>query len=180
MEQNNYQVPIEVLPRDIQEVVQRRIQGSEHGTWLIDQIQCDRRINPVQPGQITQTKKSTIHPQKYAINEALRHVHAAWRSKGKQVRQNMRFDLLQDKQPVIPPAKFTGHYSDLERFLEDMQNYLDETEVTSPKQQVLIALSRMLTDEWVDIMRRTTKTLDDNIPYIWNHFVQQFKECVYG
>ena len=38
----------------------------------------------------------------------------------------------------------------------------------------------MSTDEWVDIMRRTTETLDDNIPYIWNHFVQQFQECVYG
>ena len=35
-------------------------------------------------------------------------------------------------------------------------------------------------DEWVDIMRRTTETLDDDIPYIWNHFEQQFKEWVYG
>ena len=38
----------------------------------------------------------------------------------------------------------------------------------------------MSTDEWVDIMRRTTETLDDDIPYIWNHFVQRFKEHVYG
>ena len=29
-------------------------------------------------------------------------------------------------------------------------------------------------------MRRTTETLDDDIPYVWNHFEQQFKECVYG
>ena len=35
-------------------------------------------------------------------------------------------------------------------------------------------------DEWVDIMRRTTETLDDDIPYIWNHFEQQFKERVYS
>ena len=35
-------------------------------------------------------------------------------------------------------------------------------------------------DEWVNIMRRTTKTLDDDIPYIWNYFEQQIKEHVYG
>ena len=29
-------------------------------------------------------------------------------------------------------------------------------------------------------MRRTTEMLDDNIPYIWNHFEQQFKERIYG
>ena len=72
-----------------------------------------------------------------------------------------------------------GHYSDLKRFLEDMQNYLDETEVTSPKRQVLVMLSRMQDDNWVDTMRRTTTTLEEDIPYIWNHFVQQFKEHVY-
>ena len=180
MEQNNYQVPIEALPRDIQEIVQRRIQESRQDIRLAEQLRHDRRASPAKSTTAPQVKQSTIHPQKYAVRDALRHVHVAWRTKGQNVRQNTRFDALQSKQPVIPPAKFTGHYVDLERFLEDIQNYLDETEVTSPKRQVLIALSRMSTDEWVDIMRRTTETLDDDIPYIWNHFVQQFKERVYG
>ena len=70
----NYQVPIKALPRDIQEIMQRRIQGSGHSIRLINQIQRDRHINPVQPNQNTQVKKLTIHPQKYAVNEALRHV----------------------------------------------------------------------------------------------------------
>ena len=176
MEQNNYQVPIEALPRDIQAIVQRRIQGSRQDIRLAEQMRCDRRTNPIKSTTASPAKQSTIHPQKYAVREVLRHVRAAWRTKGNNIRQNTRFDALQNKQPVIPPAKFTGHYSDLERFLEDMRNYLDETEVTSPKRQVLITLSRMSMDEWVDIMRRTTETLDDDIPYIWNHFEQQFKE----
>ena len=133
MEQNNYQVPIEALPRDIQEIVQRRIQGSKHSVQLINQIQRDRCINPVRINQNMQVKKSTIHPQKYAIRESLRHVRVAWRTQGQNIQQNTRFNALQSKQPVIPPAKFTGHHSDLKRFLEDMQNYLDKTEVTSPK-----------------------------------------------
>ena len=133
MEQDNYQVPIEALPHDIQVIVQRQIQGSGQDIRLTEQIRCDRCANPAKNTTVPQAQKLTIHPQKYAINEALRHVRMAWRTKGKTSRQNTQFDTLQSKQPVIPPAKFTGHYSDLDQFLEDMQNYLDETEVTSPK-----------------------------------------------
>ena len=60
-----------------------------------------------------------------------------------------------------------------------MQNYLDETKVTSPKRQVLVTLSRMQDGEWVNTMRNTTTTLEEDIPYIWNHFVQRFKEHAY-
>ena len=135
MEQHNYQVPIEALPRDIQAIVQRRIQGSGQDVRLIDRMRQDR-ANITKRTTVSPAKTSTIHPQKYAVREALRHVRAAWRTKGANVRQNTRFDVLQNKQPVVPPAKFTGHYSDLDQFLEDIQNYLDETKVTSPKRQV--------------------------------------------
>ena len=60
-----------------------------------------------------------------------------------------------------------------------MQNYLDETEVASPKRQVLIALSRMQDNKWVDAMRKVTTALEEDIPYIWNYFVQHFKEHIY-
>ena len=133
MEQNNYQVPIEALPRDIQAIVQRCIQGSGQDVRLVEQMQRNRHTTPIKSTMAPQAKQLTIHPQKYAVREALRHVRVAWRTKGNNVRQNTRFDALQSKQPVIPPAKFTGHYSDLDQFLKDMQNYLDETEVTSPK-----------------------------------------------
>ena len=179
MEQNNYRVPIEALPRDIQAIVQRRIQGSGQDVRLAEQMRRDR-ATVTKSTTVPPAKTSTIHPQKYAIREALRHVRAAWRTKGANVRQNTRFDVLQSKQPVVPPAKFTGHYSDLDRFLEDIRNYLDDTEVTSPKRQVLIALSRIPTDEWVDTMARTIEALTDDIPYVWNHFEQRFKERVYG
>ena len=132
MEQNNYQVPIKALPRDIQAIVQRRIQGSGQGVRLVEQMRRDH-ATVTKSTTVPPAKTSTIHPQKYAVREALRHVRAAWRTKGAHVRQNTRFDALQSRQPVILPAKFTGHYSDLKRFLEDMRNYLDETEVTSPK-----------------------------------------------
>ena len=132
MEQHNYQVPIEALPRDIQTIVQRRIQGSGQDVRLIEQMRRDR-TTPAKRTTAPPAKTSIIHPQKYTVREALRHVRAAWRTKGDNIRQNTRFDALQSKQPVIPPAKFMGHYSDLDRFLEDIQNYLDDTEVTSPK-----------------------------------------------
>ena len=61
-----------------------------------------------------------------------------------------------------------------------MQNYLDETEMTSPKRQVMITLSRMQDDDWVDTMRRVIATLEEDIPFIWNQFIRQLKEHVYG
>ena len=137
-------------------------------------------MTPAKSTTTPQAKASTIHPQKYNVREALRHVRAAWRTKGNNVRQNTRFDALRNKQPVIPPAKFMGHYSDLDRFLEDIQNYLDETEVTSPKRQVLITLSRMQDDDWVNTMRRVTTTLEEDIPFVWTQFIRHFKEHVYG
>ena len=176
MEQNNYQVPIEALPRDIQAIVQRRIQGSRQDIRLAEQIRRDRHANPTKSTTASPAKQSTIHPQKYTVREVLRHVRAAWRTKGNHVQQNTRFNALQSKQPTIPPAKFMGYYSDLNRFLKDIQNYLDETEVTSLKRQVLITLSRMQDNDWVDTMRRVTTTLEEDIPFIWNHFIRQFKE----
>ena len=94
MEQNNYQVPIEALPHDIQTIVQRCIQGSGQDVRLAKQMQHDQRITPVQSTQTSQPKKLTRHPQKYAVDEALRHVHAAWRSKSKPIQQNMQFNAL--------------------------------------------------------------------------------------
>ena len=38
----------------------------------------------------------------------------------------------------------------------------------------------MQDDDWVDTMRRVTTTLEEDIPYIWNHFVCRFKEHVYS
>ena len=120
MEQHNYQVPIEALPRDIQAIVQRRIQGSGQGARLVEQMRRDRTTSTTKRTTAPQAKQSTICPQQYAVREALRHVRAAWKAQGNNTKQNTRFDALQSKQPVIPPAKFTGHYSDLDRFLEDI------------------------------------------------------------
>ena len=113
MEQHDYQVPIEALPRDIQAIVQRRIQGSGQDVRLVERMRHDC-TTLAKKTIVPPAKASTIHPQKYAVREALRHVRAAWRTKGNNVRQITRFDALQSKQPVVPPAKFTGHYSDLE------------------------------------------------------------------
>ena len=99
----------------------------------------------------------------------------AWTKQKALVRQNTRFDVLKDKILVIPPAKFTGQYEDIEWFLDEVQQYLDETEVMSPKWQVLIALSRMQDDQWVNTMRNVTTALYDDIPYVWDQFIQWFK-----
>ena len=85
MEQHNYQVPIEALPRDIQAIVQRHIQGSGQDVRLVEQMQRDRCAIPTKTTTAPQAKQSTIHPQKYAVREALRHVRAAWRTKGNNV-----------------------------------------------------------------------------------------------
>ena len=85
MEQNNYQVPIEALPSDIQAIVQRRIQGSGQDVRLVEQIRRDRCVTPTKSTTAPQAKQLTIHPQKYAVREALRHVRAAWRTKGQNV-----------------------------------------------------------------------------------------------
>ena len=175
MEQNNYQVHIEALPQDIQAIVQRHIKGSRQGIRLINCIQCNQLIDRVQGTWAIQQRKSTIHPQKYAINEALRHVHMAWQSKSKLIRQNTQFNVLQDKQAVIPPAKFTRQYDDIKRFLNDICNYLDNTKVKSTKWQVVIVLSRMNNNGWVNHICQTVEEIQDEIPYVWDHFVKLFK-----
>ena len=88
MEQNNYQVPIEALPRDIQAIVQRRIQGSGQDVRLVEQMRRDR-TTIAKRTTAPPIKASTTHPQKYAVREALRHVRAAWRTKGPNVRQKI-------------------------------------------------------------------------------------------
>ena len=37
----------------------------------------------------------------------------------------------------------------------------------------------MQDNEWVDTMRRTITALEEDSSYIWNHFIQQFKEHSY-
>ena len=37
----------------------------------------------------------------------------------------------------------------------------------------------MQDDEWVSTMRNTVMAIDNDIPYVWNHFVQWFKEHIY-
>ena len=76
MEQHNYQVPIEALPRDIQAIVQRRIQGSGQDVRLVEHMRRDH-TTPMKSTTAPQAKTSTIHHQKYAVREALRHVRAA-------------------------------------------------------------------------------------------------------
>ena len=56
-----------------------------------------------------------------------------------------------------------------------MHNYLDDTEVKSPKQQVLVALSRMDNNDWVNCIYQTVTEIQDDIPYIWEHFMKLFK-----
>ena len=102
-------------------------------------------------------------------------MRAAWRSKGKPIRQNTQFDALQDREPVILPAKFTGQYLDIEWFLNAMHNYLDDTEVKSPKRQVLVTLSRMDNNDWVNHTLQTVTDIQDDVPYVWEHFVKLFK-----
>ena len=135
----------------------------------------ERHNNPVKRTRTSQPEKQHVHSYK-SVKEAVAHTRAAWTKRKALVRQNTQFDALRDKTLVIPPAKFTGQYKDIERFLEDIQQYLDKTEVTLPKRQVLIALSRMQDDRWVDTMRNAMTTLYDNIPYVWDQFVQQFKK----
>ena len=94
MEQNNYQVPIKALPRNIQAIVQRHIQGSGQGVRLINHIQHDRLINHIQGARTQQQQKQRAHPYQYSVKEAIQHAHTAWTPQTKLIRQNTRFDIL--------------------------------------------------------------------------------------
>ena len=72
MEQNNYQVPIEALPRNIQAIVQRCIQGSGQDVQLIDQLRQDCHNNLVKRTHTSQPEKQRAHPYK-SIKEAVAH-----------------------------------------------------------------------------------------------------------
>ena len=71
--------------------------------------------------------------------------------------------------------KFTGQYKDIEWFLEDMQQYLNNTEVISAKWQVLVTLSHMDTNDWVNHIHQTVTEIQDDVPYVWDHFIKMFK-----
>ena len=113
MEQNTYRVPIKALPHDIQTIVQQCIKGSGQDVRLINQLKHDHQNKPTKRTSITQPEKKHVHSYK-SIKEAVKHARAAWTKQKALVQQNTRFNILRDKTPVIPPAKFTGQYKNIE------------------------------------------------------------------
>ena len=68
------------------------------------------------------------------------------------------------------------------RFLGEITEYLEDTEVTSPMRKVMVALSRMEPQwtEWMDRMEHWLSSIgpECNIPKVWELFLEEFKKQV--
>ena len=116
---------------------------------MVDQIRKDQPKTPPkvlgkkQARSPSEEPEEVSHPQ--ITHADMRHVNRLLRPQPQVKKQLInRFEALTvEPMPIIPPAKFVWSENDMPRFLGEITEYLEDTEVTSPMRKVMVTLSRM-------------------------------------
>ena len=176
----------EALPPNIAALVQHRIQASGQDIRMVNQMRMDQ---PKTPPKVSGKKRARSPSEEVEDMRGRRVTHAKMRHLNRVLapcpkvkkQMNNRFKALQvEETPVISPAKFEWTEENIPRFLGEITEYFNDTNVTSPIHKVMIALSRIAPQEekWIDDMQYWLSGLtpDCDIPEVWDLFLTEFKK----